>query len=160
MSSCDTHTPVSVYPFLCHFPPLICLSMSGLIQPCIICAHLSEPTHLSQSCTGPSCNDADMNAMPMLVYAYGGGGSPVTKLANEACDLFKGMPKRQHQNEMGHTRWHTCYSVYVYWYAQNHICVINYWHYWIYVSESISVLYLVVCNAKILMENINTNCSA
>lgn len=30
----------------------------------------------------------------------GGGGSPVTKLADEACDLFKGMPKSQHQNEL------------------------------------------------------------
>lgn len=28
-----------------------------------------------------------------------GEGSPVTKLADEACDLFKRMPKSQHQNK-------------------------------------------------------------
>lgn len=30
----------------------------------------------------------------------GEGGSPVTKLADEACDLFKGTPKSQHQNKL------------------------------------------------------------
>lgn len=30
----------------------------------------------------------------------GGRGSSVTKLADEACDLFKGMPKSQHQNKL------------------------------------------------------------
>lgn len=30
----------------------------------------------------------------------GGGGSPVTKLAVEACDVFKGMPKKQHLNKL------------------------------------------------------------
>lgn len=29
-----------------------------------------------------------------------GEGSPVTKLADDACDLFKGMPKSQHQNKL------------------------------------------------------------
>ena len=35
-----------------------------------------------------------------------GEGSPVTKLADEACDLFKGMPKSQPQNELGHKMTH------------------------------------------------------
>lgn len=38
-------------------------------------------------------------AAPMC-SCEGGGGSPVTKLADEACDLFKGMLKSQHPNEL------------------------------------------------------------
>lgn len=34
------------------------------------------------------------------VSLRGGEGSPVTKLADEACDLFKAMPKSQHQNKL------------------------------------------------------------
>ena len=37
---------------------------------------------------------------------YEGEGSPVTKLADEACDLFKGMPKSQPQNELRHKMTH------------------------------------------------------
>lgn len=70
MSSCDTHMPVSVYRFPCHFPSLICLSLSGSLQPCFIRVHLSEPTHLSQSGPGPSHCDANMNARLMLVYVH------------------------------------------------------------------------------------------
>lgn len=34
------------------------------------------------------------------VFLQGGEGSPVTKLADEACDLFKGVPKSQHHNKL------------------------------------------------------------
>jgi len=68
MSSCDTHRPVSVSSSHRHFSSLICLSLSGSFQPRFICGHLSEPTHLSQSCAGLSHHDADMSARPMLGY--------------------------------------------------------------------------------------------
>lgn len=107
MSSCDTHRPVDVYPSSCHFSALICLSLSGSFRQCfLISIHLSEIAHLFQPCSGPSHHDADMNARQMLGYAHvcvvmkGEGGSPVTKLADEACDLFKGTPDSQHQNEL------------------------------------------------------------
>lgn len=38
-----------------------------------------------------------MSGYAHVSCVYGGGGSPVTKLADEACDLFKGMPKSQHK---------------------------------------------------------------
>lgn len=84
MSSCYNHRPVTVY----EFSPHICPSLAPIF-------YLTSLYHPLSSCL--SCPDADMNARPARMHvSVRGGGSPVTKLADEACDLFKGMPKSQH----------------------------------------------------------------
>lgn len=93
MTSCDPHMPVSVYPSPCHFPDLSCLfptPFSAVISGFIL--------------NGQKSLDLIVLWLPgqrarMCSYEWG-RGSPVTKLADEACDLFKGMPKSQHQNKL------------------------------------------------------------
>ncbi len=113
VSSCDTHRPVGVYPSPCHFSTLICLSLSGSFRPCLLSAFISLKLPVSLSLV-PARPIAMLIRMPgkcsvvhvcvcvcVCVWVWG-GGSPVTKLSDEACDLFKGMPESQHQSELGH----------------------------------------------------------
>lgn len=144
VSSCDTHRPVSVYPPHWQCSSLICLSLSGFtLQPWFICVHPSQRTHIPQSCAGLFHRDADMSARPMLPMR---GRVSVTKLADEACDIFKGMPKSQHPNmlELMKTHLHGDVNVWEFKWGQNNIFIINKQtqsHLWIiYVLETILVL--------------------
>lgn len=55
----------------------------------------------------------------------------MTKLADEACDLFEGMPKSQHQNKLRHEMTHlraetsVCVCVRGHGHLQIAICIIN-----------------------------------
>lgn len=96
MTSCDPHMPVSVYPSPCHFPALICESLR------VVLAVLSGFSRKQEQISWSGQDQVSwLPGQHAQMQSYeGGGGSPVTKLADEACDLFKGTPKSQHENEL------------------------------------------------------------